>query len=227
MERVTPGRKTAGFTLIELLVVIAIIAILAALLVPAVKRAQESARRSVCSSNLRQVGLAMTLYANDNQGRLLSNRNWVPHSLANAVADLDRDIRPLLLRYANSNKIFYCPSDRLRLDRTNGWVIPSNGNFHYQSYGLFTQFRPGGTAVNWVNGAEEPVMLSAPGASSIVIAADRIWKQFGMWPGDSPHMDADGDPAGGNRVFLDGHVTWEDFGGMEVHIRYSQVEVFW
>jgi prepilin-type N-terminal cleavage/methylation domain-containing protein/prepilin-type processing-associated H-X9-DG protein len=66
--------KQRGFTLIELLVVIAIIALLLALLMPALDRARELARRSVCTANLRDLVIAWTIYANDNDGKLVNGQ---------------------------------------------------------------------------------------------------------------------------------------------------------
>lgn len=69
--------KKKGFTLIELLVVIAIIAILAAMLLPALARAREQARRGVCISNLKQIGLSLHMYSQDNSENFPAGANTI------------------------------------------------------------------------------------------------------------------------------------------------------
>ena len=96
----------SGFTLIELLVVIAIIAILAALLLPALVRAKEKGSQAACMSNARQIGLAMSMYAEDNSG-------WLPTTTHGAGTNASW-IYQLSSQLANVDRIRLCPSDPKR-----------------------------------------------------------------------------------------------------------------
>src|SRR6266571_3314454 len=95
-------RTRAGFSAIELMAVIAILALLAALLLPALAKAREQGRSSVCRNNMRQIGLAMTLYADDNSDYLPwpgdTDRNWQPDWVFGGQADTFPDNSAMWMR---------------------------------------------------------------------------------------------------------------------------------
>src|SRR5437763_13255846 len=102
------GSSGRGFTLVELLVVIGIIAVLIGLLLPALNKAREQSKRTTCLANLRTLGQAMILYANDNRDRL-PNAN--PPLTVKDPAATDQVLVGLATKYVRTPAVFHCPAD--------------------------------------------------------------------------------------------------------------------
>jgi prepilin-type N-terminal cleavage/methylation domain-containing protein/prepilin-type processing-associated H-X9-DG protein len=224
-------RLPGAFTLIELLVVIAIIAILAAMLLPALASAKERGKRTACLSNIRQVGIMCTMYAGDYGDKLFAPLG----SPSNPIA-LASTLLPTLQTYgmviktnsSEQNNVWSCP-ERNYLPRQDP-NVPTTIAIGYQYYGGITSWlNPAGTFAH----PPSPVKLSTSNprwclaaesncrsvnAISGFPANDVGWGADGYVPGELvrvPHPASSGThPAGGNILFADGSANWVKFQSM-------------
>ncbi len=226
-------RQNKAFTLIELLVVIAIIAILAAMLLPALATAKEKAKRAQCLSNIRQVGIVCTMYAGDYGDKLFAPLGGGPFN----PIGLDISLFPTLQRYgmviktnsAEENNIWACP-ERNYLPRQDP-NVPTSIAIGYEYFGGVTSWlNPAGTFANppspvklgnarprWCLAAEanDRVVTPLPGFP----AQDFGWGGDGFVPGEAPHAPQSSHggtshPAGGNILFVDVSANWVKFENM-------------
>ena len=190
-------RHSRGFTLVELLVVIAIIGVLVALLLPAIQAARETARRTQCISNLRQIGLALDQYVN-----VQGPRGKFPNC-ANMTKSTPTE-RPSLMevigRYCEmtdptqeKSELFHCPSDR---DYPNKEDATEFFETYFEAEGTSYEYDTRRAALK----TRQQILMR--GDADEPRSSTRVWIVYDFVPFHGP----EGEDGSRNFLYLDGHV---------------------